>query len=207
MHRPSEVKVWAADTGRLRFRLTGHEGGVYCVGFSPDGARLISIGGGTLKIWDMTTGGSITDGEVRVDGRQNWLTLSPNWLALSSDGHWTATTGLDRDVIIRELNYGKVVHTLQGHTGELTGLVFSPDGKRLATTAMDRTVKVWDTTDGQETITLRGHTNGVNGVAFSPDGRKIVSTGMDGTVRVWDATPWVEPAVGPSQESKLNEPE
>jgi WD40 repeat protein/serine/threonine protein kinase len=85
--------------------------------------------------------------------------------------------------------------TLQGHTGEVTSVVFSPDGKRLATATgllSDRgEVKVWDAQTGQELLSIQDA--GPN-VAFSPDGKRLASgDGMralppaPGVVKVWDA--------------------
>ena len=38
------VRVWEAASGRLLHTLTGHTGWVRAVGWSPDGARLVSGG-------------------------------------------------------------------------------------------------------------------------------------------------------------------
>ena len=93
-------------------------------------------------------------------------------------------------VVIREAATGRVIHTLVGHTADVTGAAFSPDGRRLATSSCDRTIKLWDTATGQDVFTLRGHTAGVLSLAFSPDGNLLVSGGVDNTARVWNATPF-----------------
>ena len=84
---------------------------------------------------------------------------------------------------------GRVVHTLTGHSADVTAVIFSPDGRRLATASFDRTVKLWDVQTGEDVFTLRGHTAGLSNLAFSPDGNLIISGGGDATARVWNATP------------------
>ena len=44
-------------TGRLLHTLTGHTGAVWAVGWSPDGARLVSGGDdGTVRVWEAASG-------------------------------------------------------------------------------------------------------------------------------------------------------
>jgi WD40 repeat protein len=79
------------------------------------------------------------------------------------------------------------LQSLQGHTGNVYGVVFSPDGKRLASVSLDNTVRLWDAVTGAALQILQGHTNYVFGVAFSPDGKRLASGSADMTIRLWDA--------------------
>jgi WD40 repeat protein len=44
-----------------KLELKGHDGGVYCVSWSPDSSRLLTASADkTAKIWDVNTGQAIT---------------------------------------------------------------------------------------------------------------------------------------------------
>jgi WD40 repeat protein len=49
------VQLWDVATGRFMGNLSGHEGTVKCLVFSPNGTRLASGGHDrTVRLWDVT---------------------------------------------------------------------------------------------------------------------------------------------------------
>ncbi|MEV8508331.1 metallophosphoesterase [Actinoplanes sp. NPDC051475] len=87
---------------------------------------------------------------------------------------------------IADVDTGRFLRILSGHTGSVNGVVFSPDGTLLATSSNDHTVRIWDIRTGTSDAVLTGHTKPVNGVAFSPDGTLLASTSADHTARIWN---------------------
>jgi WD40 repeat protein len=111
---------------------------------------------------------------------------------------------MDGPVIVWDVATGQAVCRFRGHKTIVWSVAFSPDGNRAASGGDDGTVKLWDPVTGQEAVTLRGHTDPVLCVAFSPDGTRIASSSKDGTVKIWDGSPWIEPASGTPQASRMN---
>jgi WD40 repeat protein len=51
------IRLWDATTGKLVRTITGHQGGVPVVVFSPDGKQLVSGSiDKTVRVWDVATG-------------------------------------------------------------------------------------------------------------------------------------------------------
>jgi WD40 repeat protein len=177
------VQVWDVDTEQRVLTLR-HSQEVHCVAFSPDGQRLVAVGGnryqiGEAKVWNATTGEEIFP--LRGHAAMVWT------VAFSPEGQRLATASRDQTVKVWDATTGQEIRTLRGHADEVEGVVFSPDGRRLASASYDRTVKVWNADTGEVLLTLRGHTALVCGVAFSPDGRRLASASYDRTVKLWDA--------------------
>ena len=179
--------------------LKGHTCIVTCVGFSPDGKRIISggidqrtdaegrTGGGLLetgefKVWDAATGQELFT--VR-GGDARWVSFTP-------DGKQIATIGYEGGAL-------KLWDAATGQPAEPPApplfvlpncpVSFSPDGKRIACLAATETadLKVWDTTTGRYELNIKTDDHNAQCVSFSPDGTRIAHSRFD-TVEVRDAT-------------------
>jgi len=175
-------------TGRLVRRLN-EDGDValYSARFSPDGRLVVtaveptSAGSPPFRqtIWDWESGevvGSIDPG----DGRN-----AAHVAVLDPSGSRLATNGANGDPRIWDVDTGKSLVALAGHSGAPWDIAFSPDGSRVATAGSDGVVRLFDPASGEQVLALSGHEKRVVRLAFSPDGTMLASESVDGTVRIW----------------------
>jgi hypothetical protein len=113
-------------------------------------------------------------------------------VAFSPDARRLASAGEDKTVMLWDVETREKVHTLPGHTSQVTSVVFSPDGTRLASGSWDDTVRIWDPTTGQQVLKLECHGDVVNRLAFTPDGRRLASASGEDTVIIWDVETGLE---------------
>jgi WD40 repeat protein len=78
------------------------------------------------------------------------------------------------------------IHTLRGHTDEVSTVAVSADGKWLVSGSRDKAIRIWDLKTGTCLNTLQGHTDAVTSVAVSADSQRLVSASFDKTIRIWD---------------------
>lgn len=187
------VKVWDLNTGRnacddpLRLENVVFPV-INAVVFSPDGKSLaVSAGGDDPKqyvtLWDTTTWERVPGvsfvGHTRV---------AFGAVAFSPDGKLLVTGSQDQAVRIWDVRTGKLIRTLEGHTGTVFSVSFSRDGKRLASAGYGP-LRIWDTDRWDEVLVLEGQSGFVS-AAFDADGHWISQYHWDGTLNLWDGRPW-----------------
>jgi WD40 repeat protein/DNA-binding SARP family transcriptional activator/energy-coupling factor transporter ATP-binding protein EcfA2 len=114
-------------------------------------------------------------------------TANVDW---SPDGRLLVTGGTaggvaQHDVVIWNAVTGAKLHTLRGHTADVSFVAFSPDSSRVASVAEDEQAIVWDARSGERLHTFSYPNEAMQGVSFSPEGRRLVVT-TDRTTRVVD---------------------
>jgi len=157
--------------------------GVRALAFASSGKVVVSGGAdGNAHVW-------APDGGKMIREIPSPTTIV-RAVAVSPDGRTIAVVNnaTVKTIRIIDVESGKDLRRLTGHTLEIYALAMSLDGGLLASVGFDATVRLWNIEDGQERGILWGHTQGVTGVAFAPDQRSLVSVGFDGTARVWHTT-------------------
>ena len=173
--------------------IAAHQpGGSPSVDFSPDGARLASIGvDGAAKVWDAGTGNLVHSLSGDPDTVGYDVAFSPDGRLLAASWKsqvlaWDAATG--------ELRWRLPGKVLGG--ASVDRIAFSSDSARLAVANMDGQPKVWGISaplngglaTPRELYALSGHTDICDGIAFSPDGKRLATGDIAGIVKLWDAS-------------------
>jgi WD40 repeat protein len=181
-HANGQVRVLDLATGKSAKSLSAHKGGIVALRFSPDGARLASLGNDqSLQLWDAIKWKS----SLRVDGLAGQRALT--W---STDGARLFTGGEDKLIRVWSLTNApqpslSQVAELKGHDAAVTALEsVASTNQWIISASLDGTARLWDL--GSNAV-VRTFTNAgpVLSLAVRPDGQRLAAAGTNQFARIW----------------------
>jgi WD40 repeat protein/serine/threonine protein kinase len=185
--------VWDPQEDREESRHQLHSQAIRRLAISPDGSRALTASyDDVVCYWDLQTG--------RVLHR---FTAPDSSVAFSPDGRHALICDA-ADLLLVDLESGREVRLLRGHTGEISAVAFGPDGRRAVSGGDDRTVRAWDVETGEQLARFTGHRAPITDVAISHDGQFALSGSLysDPTVRLWRLPDVTEGPPAPSIDRK-----
>ncbi|HEX9075590.1 MAG TPA: WD40 repeat domain-containing protein, partial [Anaerolineae bacterium] len=180
-------KVWDASTGQELLSLDCSSCPIKKAIMSPDGKRVITIGGDkNARVWDAANGQQL----LTLSGHSDLLET----VAYSPDGKWIATGSDDLTTRIWDAKTGENLRTLTGLPDPVTALAFSPDGRSFVTADSNSGI-FFDRASGEPVLTLcacklsPANMEAITyGLSYSPDGKRIGTGSQGGVAELWDAT-------------------
>ena len=181
------VRLWYADTGRLRNTREEHAAPVNTVAFSVDGKRFWSASSenNTIRSWHSRDGGRWSS-HISPQEYVTFIAIACSYKG-APVAKARALEGMSDCTI--EFRGGDHWHVVSGHTDPVSVLTLYADGRTLATGSVDKTIELWNKADTDKPLyTLTGHTSSITAIDFSVDAKLLASGSSDKTVRLWDLT-------------------
>ncbi len=177
-----EVIVWDAVTGKAIQSL--HRAAyVADLAFRPRSNELVGVGYGMIHVWDIKAGKLVRTFDHG---------FSFGAVRIHPDGKSAAVADFRSGVIaILDLETGKTLHELRGHSGFVTSIAYHPGGKELMTVDQSQTLRIWNLETGRTRLSWnhgKGSDWSYRGrvAMFDRDGKRVIY--VDGTaVEVFSA--------------------
>jgi len=140
--------------------------------------RLSTHEGGNVNLWEVS--GPRAGQKIALGAHVKEVLCG----ALSGDGKWAVTGGIDNVVQVWDCAKKKRLHRLTAHKDKIWSVAITRDGKLALSGSEDKTARVWNVETGKELKLDTGFP--VYGVALSPDGKRGLVAGGEGKIVLYD---------------------
>ncbi len=173
----NSIQLIDTKTSQELERLTGHEGPIWDMAFSPmdDVLATTSASETSTRLWDVRAGRAVW-ADATFGG--NSLAFSPDSRTLFSIGASVRVYNVATGQTLRDIKYSE----------DLMYGALSPDGSLLATSLGTREdILLWDLATDSVVRILHPDIGGVHrALIFSPDGSLLATAGDAGVIYLWD---------------------
>jgi WD40 repeat protein len=174
--RDGTMRYWNVEEG-MEIQRFDHRNVVGSLCFLPGSKFALSgCADGYLTLWDLATKNKV------------YRFKHPDLISCvccSFDGGF-ALSGSDNKLFLWDLQTGKNVNILEGHTDTIRSAAITSDNLNAVTCSVDGSVRLWDLNNQSETKKYLGHIGIINDVLITSDNKYILSAGADKTIRIWD---------------------
>jgi periodic tryptophan protein 2 len=176
-----KIKLWNASSGFCYVTLEqGHQAPVTAVCFANASVVLSASLDGTVRAHDLH----------RYRTFRTFTTPTPvQFLSLAVDPSGEIITAGSMDpfhIYAWNLQTGKLLDVLTGHSGPVCNLAYQSSGGILASASWDGSVKLWDLYKGNVPTESLQHNSDVVCVTCRPDGKEICTGTINGLLSFWD---------------------
>jgi WD40 repeat protein/tRNA A-37 threonylcarbamoyl transferase component Bud32 len=181
-----ELHFWNWKTGELDGDSLTIVSEPRSIAFRPDGGQLAVLrADGRVDLVDPKTRRTVAAWDTEQPIRWWHHYVNNGQLRYSPDGRSLAVWG-NKDVLVWDVESGKLRYPPLSHDGLCHDIHWSPDGKLLATASFDRRARVWDFETGQLARPPLVHPELVLRARFSPDGAHLLTACRDNQARLLD---------------------
>ncbi len=169
------IKIWDFKSRSL-IRTIGLDSYPKSIAIDPTGSFFVSSEIGIIKIWNLKKG--------------NLIRTLDDWgpVAIDPAGKYVISGSWDKTIKVWEVNTGKLLRVLRGHSDEITSVAVNANGKYIVSGSKDSTVKVWDLNSGNfiRNFNSSSKKKSIDSVGIDPSGKYIVAGGRLNSLYVWN---------------------
>ena len=194
----SELKIWDPETGKYIRAFEKHMSDIAAVCVTSDGRKVVSGDvNNTLIVWDFESGrllyeldgGHLAKSEsehyIQFGLRQMFEGFHHKELYVTPDGRRVLWSAGKQPPRVWDLETGKLLHELEGHTDMINTISLTPDGRKTVSGSGDKTVIVWDLESGKPILTFKEPNDSVVAIRMTSDGQGAVFIYENDTVIIW----------------------